>query len=360
MIWFMTPDLGEASGGLQMIYAMVTALERSGIPACVWHGTEAPAYGFASNTPTHQALSVDLDPGDVLVMPETGGVKWQSLVPGIPVVKLVQGFSFVFDDLTADSDVAPGYPGWPNVGAAIVISEYIERVVRMMSGPGVEVFRVPPMVDDSLFAPRPKKRTIAYMPRRRQDDLVAAIQLLKRSGSLPAGWSITPIDGLAQGDVARVLGESAIFLSGAYRDGFGLPGAEAMAAGCYVVGYTGDGGREYLTDEVASVIHDNDVLGMAEEVAAAARLFDAGDSGLRSRIEAGGSRIRDRYSRQAMTRALVATFTHLTDTGSPHVIATRAHVDHYQAHAPKSGLWWSAYRGARRLARHSLDSVRRS
>lgn len=57
--------------------------------------------------------------------------------------------------------------------------------------------------------------------------------------------------------------ESAVFLSFGYPEGFGLPAAEAMRSGCVVVGYHGDGGREFLTHDHGFPIEAGDLLGFA-------------------------------------------------------------------------------------------------
>ena len=55
-----------------------------------------------------------------------------------------------------------------------------------------------------------------------------------------------PINGLPQEEVAVILKKSLVFLAFGHPEGFGLPLAEAAASGCYVIGYSGLGGRELL------------------------------------------------------------------------------------------------------------------
>ena len=49
---------------------------------------------------------------------------------------------------------------------------------------------------------------------------------------------------LSYAEVANSLNSSRLFLSFGHPEGFGLPIAEAMASGCWVVGYSGGGGDE--------------------------------------------------------------------------------------------------------------------
>jgi hypothetical protein len=356
MIWFMAPDLAEASGGIKMMYRMVDALRLVGHDATIWHGQEGHRYDeFRSSAPVHHGLTADLAPGDVLVMHEVGGPRWSFLPGDLPVVMLCQGWVFVLQGVGADDELGPGYPGWPQVCAVLATSAYIERYVVALSGRDLPVYRVPVLIDDATFRPLPKRRIIAYMPRRRGAEMAAAIQLLRRADRLP-GWEFRAIDGLAEDEVAAALGEAAIYLSGAEREGFGLPAAEAMASGCVVVGFTGDGGTEFMDPSYCTVVHDADVLGLADGVAEAAHLFDDDRPVWQAGADAGRGVVLSRYGRDAMTSALESAFGEICAPGSTAVVQSGATVRHYQAYAPRTGWHHEAYRWARHRARVALDA----
>ena len=174
------------------------------------------------------------------------------------------------------------------------------------------------------------------MPRRRREDLLGAVQLVRRSGRLD-GWEIVLIDAMTQAQVAEELGRAAIFLFGAEREGLGLPGAEAMAAGCYVVGFTGDGAKEYLTPDCAGVVLDSDVVGMADLTLEAMHAFDHDRPALQARIDLGRDRVLERHSGPRVRAALAAAFDQITAEGSPARIRGSVTLQHYQTHAPRSG-----------------------
>ena len=99
-----------------------------------------------------------------------------------------------------------------------------------------------------MFKPgQHKKRVITYMPRKNSKDSSIVAECLKQQNWFRSGdWSIKPIDGLPQKQVAEVLQESLVFLAFGHPEGFGLPIAEAAACACYVIGYSGLGGEELL------------------------------------------------------------------------------------------------------------------
>jgi glycosyltransferase involved in cell wall biosynthesis len=103
----------------------------------------------------------------------------------------------------------------------------------------------------------------------------------------------------------RVLNESLIFLSFCDKEGFGLPPAEAMAAGCLVIGYTGVGANEFFTVETGFVVEQNDQFEMlvkTEEVVTAYRRDPAPLDSLR----AGAARfIAERYPRDRARDSLL-------------------------------------------------------
>ena len=87
----------------------------------------------------------------------------------------------------------------------------------------------------------PKKRQISYMPRKnkRDSDVVVAICQSKHPQ-----WKFIPIQNCSHPEVVNILLDSICFLSFGHPEGFGLPVAEAIICGCFVIGYSGLGGRE--------------------------------------------------------------------------------------------------------------------
>lgn len=357
MIRFMAPDLPSPSGGMKVIYNYVEHLVALGHDARVWHGT--PGFGYRdwpSTAPVDTGPRLDFGAGDVIVMPETGGGKWSFLNPDVPHVMLCQGMDFVFSDAGFLDDVPGDYPGWPQATCALAVSDAIETFLRHACRPGFRIHHVPVEIEP-YFRPAVKEKRIALMPRRRTEDLLGAVHLIRRSGSL-RDWTIILIDGMSQHQVAEELGRAAIFLFGAEREGLGLPGAEAMAAGCHVIGFTGDGAKEYLTDETGTVILDSDVVGMRNATLASMDLFETNREAWQARVDRGRSLVLERYSREAVRRSLDLAFADILQPGSPSRLRAPATLNHYMTCSPRSGRLWSAYRGARRLGRRAVDQAK--
>ena len=358
MIRFMAPDLPHPSGGIKVIYNYVQHLVDLGYDARVWHGTPGFRYDeWESSAPVDTGRHLPFAAGDVLVIPETGGSKWSFLAGESPVVVLCQGMDFVFSASDFLRDEPGAYPGWPNAVATVAVSEAIATFLEHACPPGFPVHRVPVEIEDR-FRPLAKERRIALMPRRRREDLIGAVQLMRRSGRMD-GWEFVLIDGMTQAQVAEELGRAAIFLFGAEREGFGLPGAEAMAAGCYVVGFTGDGAKEYMTPDCCSVVPDSDVVGMAEMALEAMREFDHDRGALQGRIDLGRTRVLARHGDERVRERLAAVFGDLTAPDSPALLPRPAQLPHYMAFGPKGGRWGSVYVATRRMARRGADRVTR-
>ncbi len=174
------------------------------------------------------------------------------------------------------------------------------------------------------------------MPRRRREDLLGAVQLVRRSGRLD-GWEIVLIDGMTQQQVAEELGRAAIFLFGAEREGVGLPGAEAMASGCYVVGFTGDGAKEYMLPEHSSVIADSDVVGMCDRTLEAMEWFDQDRATFDARARAGREWVRSRHSAELVRERLGDGVRARSPRRARRRCCLRPpRFAHYQSHAPAS------------------------
>ena len=84
------------------------------------------------------------------------------------------------------------------------------------------------------------------MPRKNPDHVNAVLLGLQRANLVnSSNWHAEPLIDLSHNDVARYLNSARLFLSFGHPEGFGLPIAEAMASGCWVVGYSGGGGRAF-------------------------------------------------------------------------------------------------------------------
>jgi hypothetical protein len=357
VIRFMAPDLPTPSGGIKVIYRYVEHLCALGYDARVWHGTPDFSYeSWGSSAPVDTGLHLDFEAGDVLVMPETGGSKWSFLSERNPVVMLCQGMDFVFANSDFLTDEPGAYPGWPQATAALAVSDAIHTFLERACDDGFPIHNVPVQIED-WFQPAGKEKRIALMPRRRREDLLGAVQLVRRSGRL-GDWTIVLIDGMTQQQVAEELGQAAIFLFGAEREGVGLPGAEAMASGCYVVGFTGDGAKEYMLPEHASVIADSDVVGMCDRTLEAMDWFDQDRELFDSLAEKGRTWVRSRHSADLVRERLGSAFEQITAPRSPARMPAAVTLPHYQAHAPATDPWNRARITARSSGRRALDKVR--
>lgn len=87
------------------------------------------------------------------------------------------------------------------------------------------------------------------------------------SRALPAGATLTVVDGRSEAEVARLLKRSDVFVAISPSEAFGLPPLEAMCAGCAVVGFPGDGGFEFMRHrETAHLAPNGDAHALARAV----------------------------------------------------------------------------------------------
>lgn len=139
-----------------------------------------------------------------------------------------------------------------------------------------KLVRVSLSVNTQLFFPRKQKiNQIAYMPRKLRYHsrwLVNALTM-----HLGSEWTILPIEGRSEAEVAQILGVSKIFLSFSDQEGFALPPLEAALSGNKVIGYTGEAAKEYFKGELFVEIDNGNLLRFLDAVVAETKLF-SGDS----------------------------------------------------------------------------------
>jgi hypothetical protein len=315
MIYFLTPDEARPSGGIRQIYLMVDLLCELGYEASVFHGT--PGFRcdwFDNHTPVVGRPFLELERGDLLVVPEYDGARKHVRCRDAAVVQLNQNHFRTFIN-SGFKDSWPGdYPGWPNAKAVIVTSEAVRRFVAAALRAPLPVHSARVVVDSERFAPSPKRKVVAVMPRKRRHEAEAVVQLMYRGGL--RGWETAVIDNMSHAAVADVLSQAAIFLSFSSAEGFGLPPAEAMAAGCYVIGYTGDGGREFMDPTWCSPIGDEDIVAFAQETLRVAAAWDNDAAAVQEMASKGRDFVARTYSRDGLRDDLATAFEQLTAANS--------------------------------------------
>ncbi len=127
-----------------------------------------------------------------------------------------------------------------------------------------KIVRVLPHISP-LFAPAPtKESSITFMPRKMSHHLKKVEFFLRHY--LPEGWVLKPIDGIPETEVANLLSRSKIFLSLCEMEGCPLPPLEAAFSGNLVVGYTGQGAKEYFNRPIFREVEPGNISAFVQEV----------------------------------------------------------------------------------------------
>jgi glycosyltransferase involved in cell wall biosynthesis len=299
-VYYLCPDYPTPSGGIRAIYRHVDILNEAGIDAAVLHHADGFACSwFEHSTRVVAAPSTPLSPADVLMVPEVYG-PFLDRFPAEPrSVLFNQNAYMTFEHVPAGSRVP-----YEIFAAALTVSEDSARFLRF-AFPGLEVSVVANGVDPDLFfpSPDPPPKRLALMPRKRPGEAETILRLL---GERLRGWEVVRIEGASERRTAELLRSSPLFLALGKQEGFGLPAAEAMASGCYVVGFSGFGGRDLFDPSCTAPIEDGDVLGAAEAVAAAIDRYEREPRAVRDAGAAAGERVRERYSPRRQERDLLA------------------------------------------------------
>lgn len=309
---YLCPDIPQPTGGVRVIYRHVDLLNAAGGEALVVHqqpGFRCSWFEHDTRVTDQGSLRGDRD-RDVLVIPEILAHSGVRIAAGVPKVIFNQNAYYTFNNVPAETSAAEMPYVHPDVRATLVVSDDSLRYLRH-AFPSATVRRIRVGVDCELFRPNADKGwRIGYMPRKNPFDSRQVLALLRLRGALE-GIEVVALDDLPLSEVARALSQTLVFLSFGHPEGFGLPAAEAMAAGCLTVGYHGMGGSEFLAEPFGFPIAHGDIVGFAMTVE---RLLD----GLRSepepllaRAEAASARINERYSLEEERRTVLAAWAEI-------------------------------------------------
>ncbi len=263
------------SGGVKVIYSHVSHLVENGYPAFVVHnqaGFKPP--WLNCNVPILYADgNLQISQDDIIVIPEDHKTAIKEC-KNINTRKYIfcQNHFYVFKGLqNGDS--------WQDYGisgvfcCSDIISKFIRSVFDYDEAPVIHN-----AINLDLFKPHRKRLQIAYMSRKSPGELDFIRNLFnklyKQNKQIP--WVC--IDNVDESKVAEIMSKSAIFLSTSVYEGLGLPPIEAMACGCIVVGFHGDGGLEYATDDNGFWCERSNIIECARTLKHVVSLVDNEDS----------------------------------------------------------------------------------
>jgi glycosyltransferase involved in cell wall biosynthesis len=304
-IYYLCPDRTVPSGGIRAIYRHVDILNGNGRSAAVLHHSDGFAcHWFEHSTRIVGAPSIRLSPDDTLVVPEIYGPFLNRLPLQPKLIAFNQNAYLTFEHLPPGTG-----PSYDIFESALTVSDDSADLLRF-AFPDLKVSIVGNSIDPEMFYPAAElsAKRLAMMPRKRSED---AEQILRLLADRLDGWEILIIENASERETAAMLRSAPIFLALGKREGFGLPAAEAMACGCYVVGFTGFGGRDVFDPAFSKPVEDGDVLAAAREVAASLRRYERDPAAVREDGAHAAERIRERYSMERQARDLVAFYARL-------------------------------------------------
>lgn len=132
--------------------------------------------------------------------------------------------------------------------------------------PGIKnkIVEVKYSIDFTKFKKAKKKNIITYMPRKLKKHSELVISFLKNY--LPKKWKIKPLTNLTDIEVYKNLAESKIFLAFSDLEGLPLPPVEAAISGNKVIGYTGEGGKEYWKKPIFTEIKSSEIKNFCKTI----------------------------------------------------------------------------------------------
>ncbi len=241
------PPSNTPAGGVKVIYQQSERLNELGIESAVWHpGDESFQCEWFKNNINKVKLS-DLRPErDLIVIPEIWASTYTSMLKnsGFKVGIYVQNCYYTHVNLNSENKNA-NREAYELADIVLSISEDTSRyLINILNVPSYKIEIQRYSINHELFAPKDKRKIITYMPRKMADHSARVVNALM--GCMPSNeWSIQAIHNMNEQQVAEALSHSIIFLAFSEFEGLPVPPVEAALSGNFVIGYDGQGGKEY-------------------------------------------------------------------------------------------------------------------
>ena len=266
ILYAVCPDLNFPSGGVKKLYELVDTLNDNGIESYIIHTSkDFKVTWFENFTKVTDFMSVRLANDDILLLPEVIGEQMLNYYPGIRKIIFCQNSFYALQMFYGKPEKFAEVFLHEDIILVLVVSDYDYKLFKWLY-PEIKISRFICGIDERLFYfQSDKKKTISVMPRKLKSDYNFLENLLKVKGLLTT-YSLQVIEDLPYHKCAEAMRNSAVFLSLSHKEGFGLPPAEAMACGCIVIGYHGQGGKEYFDQRFSYSIASWDMMSYGKQI----------------------------------------------------------------------------------------------
>lgn len=150
-----------------------------------------------------------------------------------------------------------------NALGVYVNSEYTGYLVKRLFG-DVNIYRFSVPIEPFFKPAEEKENIICYMPRKNIETAECIAQYVS---GFHKDWTVIPINGISNQEVAQVFNRAKIFLSFGGPEGLGMPPIEAALSGCKVIGYHGFGGTEYFVEPLFTALEYLEIPKFLDQIA---------------------------------------------------------------------------------------------
>lgn len=339
-IYFLSPDVRKATGGVKIIYKHVDILNKYGFNASVVHSKNGfRARWFENKTRVQYIDSVKFKPNDIVVIPEYMAFyftkikrmpKWKLKIKQLFSNSRVKYFIGEIAELPVhkvmyNQNTYMTFLNYPyeknNWEMPYLRSDVIRTITVSIDNtnnlkyifPDHKIERVHLSFDLETFSYTEKKKPqICFMPRKNREDARQVINILQAKGLLDE-FELKSIHGKSEQEVAQILKESLIFMSFGSPEGSPLPPCEAMLCGCIVVGYHGWGGREYFKPEFCYPVEVGDILMFAKQMEQVIQLYRQYPEQLQQKGKVGSDFVKEYFSKERETQDVLRIWNSIRD-----------------------------------------------
>lgn len=214
---------------------------------------------------------------DFVIIPEIYAAEHAKALTDIGVsyaINVLNGYLMNFEMTFRDKSFEQLKYAYENASLIIGVSDdSIANIKMVFPNCTDKIIKSSYVIDKASFRPiNSKKNLITYMPRKLPKH--SQLFMFMLNNKLPKHWSIEPIDGVSENEVYNIFSNSKLFLSFSEFEGLAMPPVMAALSGNLVIGYTGEGNKDYFNMKCFQEVPSGDIREFIEKVLMAVDSFD--------------------------------------------------------------------------------------